>query len=99
MKSDVLCSINRQRLANKGFMAGDVVRDKDGVSALALAAEIAVGLAKQGLRLHDFLQSIYKKLVVKSFPHSGCAAHAIASLDMGILFRITRTLSATLPRR
>ncbi|KAJ3285841.1 Phosphoglucomutase-2 [Borealophlyctis nickersoniae] len=45
----------------KGFMIGDVVRDKDGISALAVAAEIVVELEKEGMRLYDLLQEIYKK--------------------------------------
>ncbi|TPX51447.1 phosphoglucosamine mutase [Synchytrium endobioticum] len=44
-----------------GFMVGDVVRDKDGVSALAVFAELAVELHRKGMRVSDYLQSLYHK--------------------------------------
>ncbi|KAJ3049379.1 Phosphoglucomutase-2, partial [Rhizophlyctis rosea] len=44
-----------------GFMVGSTVRDKDGISALAVLAEIATDLHREGVSLYDFLQSIYQK--------------------------------------
>nr|KAJ3421294.1 Phosphoglucomutase-2 [Polyrhizophydium stewartii] len=44
-----------------GFMVGDAVRDKDGISALGFAAEWANHLASQGKTLHAHLMSLYEK--------------------------------------
>ncbi|KAI8928537.1 hypothetical protein BC831DRAFT_448321 [Entophlyctis helioformis] len=44
-----------------GFMVGDAVRDKDGVSALAVVGEWANHLAGQGKTLHGHLMSLYEK--------------------------------------
>lgn len=44
-----------------GFMCGIHVPDKDGVSAAAHLAELAVYLENQGSTLSDQLQEIYKK--------------------------------------
>jgi phosphoglucomutase len=42
-----------------GFLAGDFVRDKDGVSACSLAAEAAAWAKSKGMSLYDWLQSMY----------------------------------------
>ncbi|RKO87236.1 hypothetical protein BDK51DRAFT_44366 [Blyttiomyces helicus] len=42
-------------------MIGDTVRDKDGVSALAVFAEIAINLSRRGLRVHDYLEGLFAK--------------------------------------
>lgn len=43
-----------------GFMIGDVVRDKDGISALGVFAEWAqVIQAEQGLSMTEYLKSLY----------------------------------------
>ncbi len=42
-----------------GFMAGDFVRDKDGVSACSLAAEAAAWAKSRGMSLWEWLQSMY----------------------------------------
>lgn len=44
-----------------GFTVGDMVKDKDGISALAFFAEWAVQLQKRGLTVHDYLESLYAK--------------------------------------
>ncbi|EGF78536.1 hypothetical protein BATDEDRAFT_35697 [Batrachochytrium dendrobatidis JAM81] len=44
-----------------GFMVGDAVRDKDGVSALGVVAEWANHLATKGQTLHGYLLSLYEK--------------------------------------
>ncbi|ORX85444.1 hypothetical protein K493DRAFT_319967 [Basidiobolus meristosporus CBS 931.73] len=44
-----------------GFMVEDVVRDKDGVSALVVFAELAAQLASEGKTVYDHLQELYKK--------------------------------------
>ncbi len=42
-----------------GFLAGDFVRDKDGVSACSLAAEAAAWAKSKGLTLYDWLKQLY----------------------------------------
>ena len=42
-----------------GFLCEDFVRDKDGVSACAMLAEIAVWAKEQGLTMYELLQKIY----------------------------------------
>ncbi len=42
-----------------GFLAGDFVRDKDAVSACALAAEAAAWAKGQGMTLYELLQQLY----------------------------------------
>ncbi len=42
-----------------GFMAGDFVRDKDGVSACSLAAEAAAWAKSKGMTLYEWLKSMY----------------------------------------
>ncbi len=42
-----------------GFMAGDFVRDKDGVSACSLVAEAAAWAKDKGMSLWEWLQSMY----------------------------------------
>ena len=44
-----------------GFMVGDAVRDKDGVSALAVFAEWSNHLAKDGISIYAHLTSLYDK--------------------------------------
>ncbi|KAI9357205.1 hypothetical protein BD770DRAFT_322263 [Pilaira anomala] len=44
-----------------GFTIGDIVKDKDGVSALAFFAEWAIQLNKRGLTAYEYLQELYKK--------------------------------------
>jgi len=44
-----------------GFMCGEFINDKDGVSALALVAELAAQLAKKNMNIYDYLNSLYKK--------------------------------------
>jgi len=44
-----------------GFMCGEFINDKDGVSALALAAELAAQLAKKNMNLFEYLNSLYNK--------------------------------------
>ncbi len=44
-----------------GFLAGDFVRDKDGVSACSLAAEAAAWAASKGLTLYGWLKEMYVK--------------------------------------
>jgi len=44
-----------------GFMCGEFINDKDGVSALALAAELAAQLAKKDMKILDYLNSLYNK--------------------------------------
>ncbi|KAI8145427.1 hypothetical protein BJV82DRAFT_643703 [Fennellomyces sp. T-0311] len=44
-----------------GFTIGDLVKDKDGVSALAFFAEWAVQLEKRGLTINQYLETLYAK--------------------------------------
>lgn len=44
-----------------GFTIGDIVKDKDGVSALAFFSEWSVQLAKRGLTAYEYLEELYKK--------------------------------------
>ncbi|MCL2620414.1 MAG: phospho-sugar mutase [Defluviitaleaceae bacterium] len=44
-----------------GYMAGDFVRDKDGISASVLICQLAARLKSQGKTLFDHLDEIYKK--------------------------------------
>lgn len=44
-----------------GFTIGDIVKDKDGVSALAFFSEWAVQLYKRGITAYDYLEELYKK--------------------------------------
>ncbi|KAI8983747.1 hypothetical protein BDB01DRAFT_843111 [Pilobolus umbonatus] len=44
-----------------GFTIGDIVKDKDGVSALAFFSEWAVQLNKRGMTAYEYLQSLYAK--------------------------------------
>ncbi|KAG0241492.1 hypothetical protein B0O80DRAFT_443510 [Mortierella sp. GBAus27b] len=44
-----------------GFMLGDIVRDKDGVSALGCFAQLVAKLYKQGTKISGYLDSLYKK--------------------------------------
>ncbi|KAF7723588.1 Phosphoglucomutase-3 [Apophysomyces ossiformis] len=44
-----------------GFTIGDIVKDKDGVSALAFFSEWAVQLYKRGLTVYEYLDGLYKK--------------------------------------
>lgn len=45
-----------------GYMAGDFVRDKDGVSACSLAAEAAAWAKSLGMNLYDLLKQMYVDL-------------------------------------
>lgn len=44
-----------------GFTIGDIVKDKDGVSALGFFSEWAVQLYKRGLTAYEYLEELYKK--------------------------------------
>ncbi|RUO95533.1 hypothetical protein BC936DRAFT_143820 [Jimgerdemannia flammicorona] len=44
-----------------GFTVGDVVRDKDGVSAAAFFAELAVRLEEEGITVVEYLEMLYRK--------------------------------------
>ena len=44
-----------------GFMCGDFVLDKDGISACLIAAEMIVWLNKQGLTIQQQLDNLAKK--------------------------------------
>ncbi|KAI8092267.1 Phosphoglucomutase/phosphomannomutase [Gilbertella persicaria] len=44
-----------------GFTIGDIVKDKDGVSALGFFAEWAVQLYKRGLTAYQYLEELYQK--------------------------------------
>ncbi|KAF9351102.1 Phosphoglucomutase-3 [Mortierella sp. NVP85] len=44
-----------------GFMLGDIVRDKDGVSALGCFAQLAAKLYKDGTKISAYLDSLYRK--------------------------------------
>ncbi|ORX50843.1 hypothetical protein DM01DRAFT_1363573 [Hesseltinella vesiculosa] len=44
-----------------GFTVGHIVKDKDGVSALAYFSEWAVQLYKRGLTAYTYLESLYEK--------------------------------------
>ncbi|KAI8977624.1 hypothetical protein BDF20DRAFT_906547 [Mycotypha africana] len=44
-----------------GFTIGDIVKDKDGVSALAFFSEWAVQLYKRGMTVYAYLEELYKK--------------------------------------
>jgi phosphomannomutase len=44
-----------------GFTVGDIVKDKDGISALAVFSEWAAQLYKRGITAFDYLQELYAK--------------------------------------
>ncbi|MDR2357156.1 MAG: phospho-sugar mutase [Oscillospiraceae bacterium] len=44
-----------------GYMAGDFVRDKDGVTASMLIAEMAAWYRSRGMTLHDALDALYER--------------------------------------
>ncbi|EJD05673.1 phosphoglucomutase 1 [Fomitiporia mediterranea MF3/22] len=44
-----------------GFMIGPYIRDKDGISATAVFAELAVKLAYEGSSVSTYLQDLYRK--------------------------------------
>ncbi|CAG8495313.1 6602_t:CDS:10 [Diversispora eburnea] len=44
-----------------GFMIGEIVRDKDGISALALFGELVIQLKKRGIEIRDYLEELYQK--------------------------------------
>lgn len=44
-----------------GFTIGDIVKDKDGVSALAFFSEWAIQLYNRGLTVNDYLEGLYSK--------------------------------------
>ncbi|CAJ0639676.1 13664_t:CDS:2 [Entrophospora sp. SA101] len=44
-----------------GFMIGDIVRDKDGVTALAVFAELTVQLKKRGTTVSEYLDELYRR--------------------------------------
>ena len=44
-----------------GFCVGDVVPDKDGVSAAPVFAEMAVNLYGRGLKVRDHLEALHRK--------------------------------------
>jgi phosphomannomutase len=44
-----------------GFSCGDVIFDKDGISAMAVFSELTYSVYRQGLTLTDHMQSIYDK--------------------------------------
>jgi phosphoglucomutase len=44
-----------------GFTIGDIVKDKDGVSALGFFSEWAVQLYKRGITAYEYLEELYKK--------------------------------------
>ena len=44
-----------------GFLSSTFVRDKDGVNASLLVAEVAASCAAQGITLYDMVQEIFKK--------------------------------------
>ena len=44
-----------------GFLSSTFVRDKDGVNASLLVAEVAASCASQGITMYDMVQDIFKK--------------------------------------
>jgi len=44
-----------------GYMIGDVVRDKDGIVALAVCAELVIQLEKRGVMISEYLDQLYQK--------------------------------------
>lgn len=44
-----------------GYLAGDFVRDKDGVSACSLAAEIVAWAKEKGITIYDLFKELYVK--------------------------------------
>ncbi|CAG8619221.1 19353_t:CDS:10 [Cetraspora pellucida] len=44
-----------------GFMIGDTVKDKDGISALGAFAELIVQLDKRKMKISEYLDELYKK--------------------------------------
>ncbi|KAG0005924.1 Phosphoglucomutase-3 [Modicella reniformis] len=44
-----------------GFMLGDIVRDKDGVSALGCFAQLAAKLYNKGIKISSYMDSLYQK--------------------------------------
>ncbi|KAF9228602.1 Phosphoglucomutase, first 3 domain-containing protein [Gyrodon lividus] len=46
-----------------GFMFGSEIRDKDGIAATLMFAELATELRRQGLTVHEHLTGLYQKYV------------------------------------
>lgn len=44
-----------------GFMVGDIVRDKDGISAMSVLCENAISIYNQGGNLLGYLETLYQK--------------------------------------
>jgi len=44
-----------------GFMCGEFINDKDGISALAILSELAAQLDKKDMKIYEYLESLYKK--------------------------------------
>lgn len=64
-----------------GFMLGDIVRDKDGVSALGTFAQLAAKLYKNGTKISEYLDSLYKKYGYFSSANSYFICHEQETID------------------
>lgn len=64
-----------------GFMLGDIVRDKDGVSALGCFAQLAAKLYKQGIKISEYLDSLYKKYGYFASANSYFICHEQDTID------------------
>ncbi|KAF0690105.1 Aste57867_18499 [Aphanomyces stellatus] len=70
-----------------GFCVGDLVKDKDGVCAAAVFAEMAQQLKKQGLTAHAHLQHLYE-----TYGHFVTQNHYVKCYDPPTVQRIFKRL-------
>ncbi|KAH8117161.1 phosphoglucomutase 1 [Phellopilus nigrolimitatus] len=64
-----------------GFMIGSIIRDKDGISATACFAELAVSLAANGTSVSAFLKDLYNKYGHFKTANSYFVCHNPAIID------------------
>ncbi|KAF9977951.1 Phosphoglucomutase-3 [Actinomortierella ambigua] len=64
-----------------GFMLGDIVRDKDGVSALGYFAQLAARLYREGSTISDYLDSLYQKYGYFASANSYFICHEKETID------------------
>ncbi|CAG8706218.1 4739_t:CDS:10, partial [Dentiscutata heterogama] len=64
-----------------GFMIGDAVRDKDGISALGTFAELVVQLDKRGMSISEYLDELYKKYGYFVTENSYFICHSLPTIN------------------
>ncbi|CAG8479629.1 5799_t:CDS:2 [Acaulospora colombiana] len=64
-----------------GFMIGDVVMDKDGISALATFGELLVQLEKRNISVKDYLEELYQNYGYFLTDNSYFICHSQPTMD------------------